>query len=229
MIQKINIAIDGHSGCGKGTLAKYLAVSLGYNYIDSGAMYRAIAFYLLKNNLSIEQFIKNISKNSEFKVDFRYDEVFEFFNIYLNDELIQNKILSDEIAKKASDISKDKYINDFVVNLQKRITTNKGNVIFGRDMGNTVLPNAELKIYMITNPEIRAKRVYDELKETNNNLSYDKILKNIKENDLWDLTNAVSPLYKADDAIILDNTNMSKDEQARVALTWAKGVISAYK
>ncbi|NUM31314.1 MAG: (d)CMP kinase [Bacteroidetes bacterium] len=224
MNSKINISIDGHAGCGKGTLAKHLAKSLNYSYFDTGAIYRALALLMMNNKLG---FTENFNYLNKIKIEFKYNETNDFFELYINDELAEYLIKTDAVSKKASEISKTNEVNNFVTNLLQKIASEKGNVVFGRDTGTKVLPNAELKIYMITNPEVRAKRVFEELKNKNINISYDEVLRNIKENDIWDLTNAVSPIVKADDSIILDNTNMTKEEQGKLALTWAKGVISA--
>lgn len=225
--QYINITIDGHTGCGKGTLAKHLAKSLNYSYFDSGAIYRAIALFFVNNNIDLLKLNENINAFNNFKIEFKYCTQTDYFELYLNDELAESQIKTEQISQKASEISKINIVNNFVINLLKSLTQKKGNVIFGRDTGTKVLPDAELKIYMITKPEIRAKRVYEDMINKNININYNDVLKNIRENDMWDLTNAVSPLSKSDDAIILDNTNMSKEEQSKIALTWAKGVISS--
>lgn len=227
MASKINISIDGHSGSGKGTLANYLAKYLDYSYFDTGALYRAVALFMINNNIETDEIIKNLHLLDDLKTEFKYCTTDDFFELHLNGELVENQIKTDRVSQKASEISKIKEINNFVINLLIKLTAEKGNVVFGRDTGTHVLPDAELKIYMVTNPEVRAKRVFEDFEMLNKNISYADVLKNIKENDIWDLTNAVSPVAKADDAIILDNTNMSREEQGKLALTWAKGVIAA--
>jgi cytidylate kinase len=223
---KINIAIDGHSSCGKGTLAKFLAKSLGYVFIDSGAMYRAVTLYLIRNNISLEDVRKNPSILHKIKISFVYNKANDFFETYLNDELIEKEIRTMEVADFVSEVSAEKAVRDYLLDQQQEFAIGKGVVMDGRDIGTRVLPEAELKIFMTADPYVRATRRFDELKQNYTDLSFDEVFSNIKKRDLIDSTREQSPLVKADDAIILDNTNMSKEEQGHVALAWAKGVIS---
>lgn len=224
---KINIAIDGHSSCGKGTLAKHLAKELGYLFIDSGAMYRAVTFYLMRHNISLDDVKRDPSILNNIHISFRYNAESDFFETYLNNVLIENEIRTMEVANFVSEVSALKEVRDFLVVQQKHFGKDKGVVMDGRDIGTKVLPDAELKIFMTADPIIRARRRFDELAQKKILVSFDEVVENIKKRDLLDSTRTESPLIKADDAIILDNTNMGKDEQTRVALTWAKGVIAA--
>lgn len=225
LTRKINIAIDGHSTCGKGTLAKHLAKKLGYVFIDSGAMYRAVAYYLLSNKIDPEDIQANPDILNSIQISFRYNEENDFFETYLNGTPIENEIRSAGIADYVREVSALKEVRDFLINQQQKFGKEKGVVMDGRDIGTVVLPDAELKIFMTTDPLIRAKRKFDELGQKNMLMSYDEVVEMIKKQDLMEDA-GTSPLVKAEDAIILDNTNMSQDEQARVALTWAKGVIA---
>lgn len=225
LTRKINIAIDGHSTCGKGTLAKHLAKKLGYVFIDSGAMYRAVAYYLLSNKIDPEDIQANPDILNSIQISFRYNEENDFFETYLNGGSIENEIRTAGIADYVGEVSALKEVRDFLINQQQKFGKEKGVVMDGRDIGTAVLPDAELKIFMTTDPLIRARRKFDELGQKNMLMSYDEVVEMIKKQDLMEDA-GTSPLVKAEDAIILDNTNMSQEEQARVALTWAKGVIA---
>lgn len=225
LTRKINIAIDGHSTCGKGTLAKHLAKKLGYVFIDSGAMYRAVAYYLLSNKIDPEDIQSNPDILNSIEISFRYNEENDFFETYLNGTSIENEIRTAGIADYVGEVSSLKEVRDFLINQQQKFGKEKGVVMDGRDIGTVVLPDAELKIFMTTDPLIRARRKFDELGQKNMLMSYDEVVEMIKKQDLMEDA-GTSPLVKAEDAIILDNTNMSQEEQARVALTWAKGVIA---
>lgn len=223
---KINIAIDGHSSCGKGTLAKHLAKELGYIFIDSGAMYRAVTLYLMRHNVSLDDVRKDPSILNNIHISFKYNESTDFFETYLNDVFVESDIRTMEVAKYVSEVSTLKEVRDFLVVQQQQYGKDKGVVMDGRDIGTKVLPDAELKIFMTADPIIRARRRFEELEQKQIPASFEEVVENIKKRDLMDSSREVSPLIKADDAIILDNTNMSKDEQTRVALSWAKGVIA---
>lgn len=226
LANKINIAIDGHSSCGKGTLAKYLAKELGYVFIDSGAMYRAVTLYFLRNKVTLDQVKTNPNILDTIHISFKYNFETDFFETYLNGVFIENDIRTMEVANYVSEVSALKEVRDFLVILQQNFGKEKGVVMDGRDIGTHVLPDAELKIFMTADPIIRARRRFDELALKQVLISFDEVVENIKKRDLMDTTRTESPLMKSDDAIILDNTNMSKEEQARVALSWAKGVIA---
>jgi len=225
--KKIIIAIDGHSSCGKGTLAKNIARSLGYMFIDSGAMYRAVTLYLIREQLTLDDVRKDPSILQDIQIDFRLNGDGTFYNTYLNDENVETLIRTMEVSRRVSEVSTVKEIRDFLVDQQRELGKERGIVMDGRDIGTVVFPDAELKIFMTAEPEVRAKRRYLELTEKGLGADYDDILANIRERDKMDSTREYSPLHQANDAIILNNTDMTREEQARLALTWAKGVIMA--
>ena len=227
MPKKINIAIDGHSSCGKGTLAKNLAKELGYMFIDSGAMYRAITLYLLRNEISIEDVEQDPSLLLDIHIDFRFDPFKGFYHTFLNDENVEHEIRGMEVSKIVSEVSAVKVIREFLVSKQQSMGAEKGVVMDGRDIGTVVFPDAELKIFMTAEPMVRAKRRYLELRQKGIAANLDEIYSNIVHRDKYDSSREISPLMQAPDAIVLNNTEMTREEQARIALTWAKGVIMA--
>jgi len=228
MGRKIIVAIDGHSSCGKGTLAKNIARELGYMFIDSGAMYRVVTLYMIRNHFSIKDIIADPSILEDIRISFEINEQGDFYNTHLNGENVEMLIRNMEISKHVSKISTVDVIREFLVRQQRELGKNRGVVMDGRDIGTIVFPDAELKIFMTAQPEVRAQRRYLELTEKGVNADYDEILSNILERDQIDSTRANSPLVQAKDAIALNNTDMTREEQARLALTWAKGVIQAY-
>jgi cytidylate kinase len=207
-------------------VAKYLAKALGYIFIDSGAMYRAVTLYLLRNKITLEDVQKNPSVLENIKISFKFNDVSDFFETYLNGKYIESDIRSMEVANFVSEVSTLKEVRDFLVKQQQQFSKDKGVVMDGRDIGTRVMPDAELKLFMTADPIIRARRRYEELVQKQKPVTFEEVLENINKRDHIDSTRTESPLTKADDAIILDNTNMSKEEQSRVALTWAKGVIA---
>ena len=227
MPNKINIAIDGHSSCGKGTLAKNLAKDLGYMFIDSGAMYRAVTLYLLENEISLEEVEQNPGLLLDIEIDFRLDPMKGFYNTYLNGENVEGEIRGMRVSKWVSEVSAVRQVREFLVNKQKHMGAEKGVVMDGRDIGTVVFPDAELKIFMTAEPMVRAKRRYLELKSKNIPADLQEIYENVLHRDKFDSTREISPLMQAPDAIVLNNTEMTREEQARIALTWAKGVIMA--
>ncbi|MBO6515935.1 MAG: (d)CMP kinase [Bacteroidia bacterium] len=227
MSRKINIAIDGHSSCGKGTLAKNLAKELEYMFIDSGAMYRAVTLYLMQNDISLEEVQANPGVLLDIEISFRLDPMRGFYNTHLNGENVEREIRGMAVSSQVSQVSAVKEIREFLVDKQKRMGENKGVVMDGRDIGTVVFPDAELKIFMTAEPMVRAKRRYDELTEKGIPANLEEIYNNIRYRDEYDSSRDVSPLIQAPDAIVLNNTEMSREEQARIAVTWAKGVIMA--
>lgn len=222
MKEKIIITIDGWSSCGKSTLAKQLAKKLGYLYIDSGAMYRAITLYFLRNNInrSDEKEIKNALKN--IKLEFIYNGQVEKSEIYLNDENVEYIIRDLVIAEKVSDVAAIKEVRKFAVAVQQKIGRDKGIVMDGRDIGTTVFPNAAIKFFMVADEAVRVERRFTEMFEKNPNISLLEIKTNIEMRDYIDSHREVSPLRKANDAIILENTNLSEKEQLDFALKLVK-------
>lgn len=226
--KKIVIAIDGHSSCGKSTLAKSLARELGYAYIDSGAMYRAVTLFALRNGLINNGKVdekKLISRMKDIRITFEWDTDTEKNTTFLNGENIENEIRQLEVSNNVSPVSTIAGVRSELVKQQRENGQNKGIVMDGRDIGTVVFPDAELKIFMTASPEIRAQRRFLELKEKGAEVDFDKILQNVEERDTIDSGREVSPLKKADDAIVLDNSHLTRDEQLQWALNKAKELI----
>ncbi|HUZ60076.1 MAG TPA: (d)CMP kinase [Hanamia sp.] len=218
MFPKIIITIDGFSSCGKSTLAKQLAQKLNYTYIDSGAMYRAITLYFLRNNIDlsnekdIREALKNISL--EFVVNGHSGDS----EIYLNGENVEYIIRDIVVAEKVSDVAALRDVRAFAVSVQQKMGAHKRIVMDGRDIGTTVFPDAEVKIFMIADEAVRVERRYAEMFDKNPNISLDEIKSNIAMRDYIDSNRKISPLRKAPDAIELDNTNLTQKEQLDFAL-----------
>jgi cytidylate kinase len=212
--KKIVIAIDGHSSCGKSTMAKSLARILGYIYIDSGAMYRAVTLYALRNGWisnSVPNVEKIIAGLKNIKITFTWDKITEKNITFLNGENIEDEIRRLEVSQNVSPISTIAEVRHEMVKQQRENGKNKGIVMDGRDIGTVVFPDAELKIFMTASPEIRAQRRYLELQEKGAKTDFSDILKNVEERDKIDSTRAISPLKKADDALVLDNSHLSRE------------------
>lgn len=229
-MNKITIAIDGFSSCGKSTMAKNLARTINYIYIDSGAMYRATTLYAMQNNLIVGDKIditqlKNDLANIE--ITFKLNPDSRQPETYLNGVNVENKIRSMEVSSKVSLIAALDFIRKEMVAQQQKMGKTKGIVMDGRDIGTTVFPNAELKIFVMASAEVRAKRRYDELLHKTGVANYDEILDNIKQRDYIDQNREVSPLVKADDAFILDNSNMTIAEQQEWLLNIYNQTIAA--
>ena len=222
MVEKIIITIDGWSSCGKSTLAKQLAKKLDYLYIDSGAMYRAITLYFLRNNIDskdekkIREALKNITL--EFKVNVYTNQS----EMYLNGENVEYIIRDLVVAEKVSEVAALKDVRTFAVAVQRSMGEQKGIVMDGRDIGTTVFPAAEVKIFMIADEAVRVERRFTEMFDKNPNITLDEIKTNIEMRDYIDSHREVSPLRKADDAIVLDNTNLSQKDQLDFALKLLK-------
>jgi cytidylate kinase len=222
MQHKIIVTIDGLSSCGKSTLAKQLAKKLGYVYIDSGAMYRAITLYFLRNNIDpldekeIRKALKNIS------IEFLVNETSEESEIYLNGENVEYIIRDLVVAEKVSEIAALKEVRSFAVAAQQTMGINKGIVMDGRDIGTTVFPDAEVKIFMIADEAVRVERRFTEMFNKNPNITLDEVKTNIAMRDYIDSNREVSPLRKAADAIEIDNTNLTEKEQLSLALRIVK-------
>lgn len=215
-MKNLIIAIDGFSSCGKSTIAKDLAKKLNYRYIDSGAMYRAITYYSLLNNFINGDKIdenKLLNNLSNIEIDFKYNVRSKQNEIILNGENIEDKIRGIKVSEKVSIVSKIKKVREFLVKQQRKMGEQKQIVMDGRDIGTVVFPNADIKFFMTANAQIRAKRRFDELSSKGEKVSFDEIKKNILERDYLDQNRKESPLKKANDAIILDNSNLSRQEQ----------------
>jgi len=227
--KKIVIAIDGHSSCGKSTMAKSMAHELEYIYIDSGAMYRAVTLFALRNGLIASRKILNkaelIERLKEVKITFDWDTATEKNTTFLNEKNIEDEIRQTEVSNNVSPISTIPEVRSEMVKQQRENGKNKGIVMDGRDIGTVVFPDAELKIFMTASPEIRAKRRFVELKEKGDEVDFDEILANVEERDNIDSTRKASPLKKADDALVLDNSNLNREEQLQWALQKANEII----
>lgn len=215
-MNRITIAIDGHSSCGKSTMAKDLAREIGYVYIDTGAMYRAVTLYCLQNGLIHNEEIdtEELKKHmNNISITFQLNPTTGKPDTYLNGLCVEGKIRTLEVSSKVSYVAALGFVREAMVDLQRLMGEAKGVIMDGRDIGTVVFPNAELKIFVTASDEIRAQRRYDELIAKGEKCNMEDILANIRERDRIDSTRAVSPLRKADDAIILDNSNMTIEEQ----------------
>lgn len=215
-MKKIIIAIDGFSSSGKSTMAKDLAKEIGYIYIDSGAMYRAVTLFSLRNGIIDKNTIKEKeleSKIKDIEIKFKLNPETNRPETYLNGENVENEIRQMEVSSKVSYISAIPFVREAMVAQQQSMGKEKGIVMDGRDIGTVVFPDAELKIFVTASPETRALRRYEELKNKGGKVDYDEILRNVKERDYIDQNRDVAPLRQANDAILLDNGKMTLEEQ----------------
>ena len=216
-MKKITIAIDGHSSCGKSTMAKDLAREVGYVYVDTGAMYRCVTLFALRNGLFAadgkidEETLRQ--RMSDIHITFQFNAEKGRPDTYLNGELVEDKIRSMEVSNHVSPIATLGFVREAMVAQQQEMGQGGGVVMDGRDIGTVVFPNAELKIFVTASAEVRAQRRYDELKAKDMEADYEDILKNVQERDYIDSHRAVSPLKQAPDAILLDNSQMTIAEQ----------------
>jgi cytidylate kinase len=222
--KKIIITIDGWSSCGKSTLAKQLAKKLGYVYVDSGAMYRAITLYFLRNHVDWTD-TKEVNKAlKEIHLDFHFNEKTETSEIFLNDENVEYVIRDLVIAEKVSDVAAIREVRTFAVAQQQKMGNKKGIVMDGRDIGTVVFPKAELKIFMTADNAVRVERRFKELYEKNPNITIEEVKANLEMRDYIDSHREVSPLRQAEDAIVLDNTHLSQEQQLSKALGWVQAL-----
>ena len=220
--KKLTIAIDGFSSCGKSTVAKELARKLGYIYVDTGAMYRAVTLYCMRNGLisddgtvdneNLKKVIGNIN------ISFSYNKLTGANATLLNGELVEDEIRRIEVSNKVSYVSRIDFVREQMVRLQQDMGRQGGIVMDGRDIGTVVFPNADLKIFMTATPEVRAQRRFDELTAKGEKVNFDEILENVNQRDYLDQHRDVSPLRQADDAIVLDNSHLTRDEQFAIIL-----------
>lgn len=221
--KKITIAIDGFSSCGKSTLAKAIANKLDYIFIDTGAMYRSVALFCLRNNLVKNNEIIDydvVNSLPKIKINFSKNPSTNKLEVQLNNEFVEQNIRSLEISKLVSKVASIKEVRAKLVEEQQKMGAKGGVVMDGRDIGSVVFPNAELKLFVTASPEIRVERRYLELSQTDPSISKDEIRKNLEERDHLDSTRLESPLIQADDAILLDNSNLTQEEQLQVALKY---------
>ncbi len=211
---KINIALDGYSSCGKSTIAKRLARSLGYTYVDTGAMYRGVTLYALREGLfsgeepMVEEIIRRLPR-----IEMRFAIYPDGQHLLLNGEDVEREIRGMEVSKHVSPIATIPEVRAALTRQQQDMAKEKGVVMDGRDVGTTILPDAELKIFVTARPEVRARRRFDELTAKGESVTYDSVLANVRERDRIDSGRAVSPLRQAEDALVLDNSDMTLDQQ----------------
>ena len=215
-MKKITIAIDGHSSCGKSTMAKDLARRIGYVYIDTGAMYRAVTLFAMRHNLIANGQVDAAKLQEEMgniHISLRLNPETQRPDTYLNGECVEREIRTMEVSRHVSLIAALPFVRSAMVEMQREMGKEKGVVMDGRDIGTVVFPHAELKIFVTASAEVRAQRRYDELTAKGEKCNYEEILENVKERDRIDSTRETSPLRQAEDAIVLDNTNMTIPEQ----------------
>lgn len=220
-MKKITIAIDGFSSCGKSTMAKQLANELGYVFVDSGAMYRAITLYFLQNKIDWHNKLALESALGNIKIVLKWNSTHKQSEIFLNEMNVTKEIRTMEVASKVSEVAALKEVRQFAVSQQQQMGKSKGIVMDGRDIGTTVFPDAELKIFVTADIEIRTQRRYEELKIQNPNISLEEVGANLQARDYIDSTRTESPLKQAPDAILLDNSTLSREEQLLLVLSWA--------
>ena len=229
-MKKITIAIDGFSSCGKSTMAKDLAKRIGYIYVDTGAMYRSVTLFALRNGLYNEDDSINVDelekRMDEINISFKLNEETGKHDTYLNGELVEKEIRSMEVSNRVSPIAAIPFVRTAMVAQQQKMGKEKGIVMDGRDIGTVVFPDAELKVFVTASAEVRAQRRFDELKAKGMEADFDEILKNVQERDYVDSHREVSPLKQADDAIVLDNSYMTIDEQNKWLYNKYKQVVN---
>ncbi len=228
MSKKITIAIDGYSSTGKSTVAKQLAAELGYVYVDTGAMYRAVTLYLMRKmivtdtNFDEEAILRQLPF---INISFVFNKEVGYGEVHLNNENVEKEIRLMEVSQQVSKVAAVPDVRKMLVKIQQEIGKNKAVVMDGRDIGTVVFPDADLKLFMTASTEKRAERRYDELKGRGDEVKYEDVLANVKERDYLDTTRADSPLVKAEDAIEIDNTDMNLEEQFEKVLKLAKDKI----
>jgi cytidylate kinase len=226
-LKRIIIAIDGHSSCGKGTLARQLALALGYKFIDSGAMYRAITLHLLNTGINPDDEQAVASVLPDIIIDFSANIETGRSDIWLNHKNVEKQIRTLKVADSVSQVARISAVRRYLVALQQKMGEEKGVVMDGRDIGTVVFPSAELKIFMTASPEVRAMRRFKELSDSGVVTSYDDVFANLKQRDLIDSNRKDSPLTMTGDYKLLDNSAISKQEQFEIAMNWAKTVIQS--
>ena len=215
-MKKITIAIDGYSSTGKSTIAKELAKRLGYSYVDTGAMYRAVALYAInKNYFDDEDFFRNllIADLDKVAVSFIYNEELGYGEVYLNGKNVESEIRDMNVSNKVSIVAQVPEVRQAMVAQQQKMGKDKGVILDGRDIGTVVFPDADVKLFMTASADIRAKRRFDELVSNGSDVTYDEVLKNVEERDYLDTTRTASPLLKAEDAIEYDNGEKTREQQ----------------
>lgn len=228
MTKKITIAIDGFSSTGKSTLAKQLAKHLGYIYVDTGAMYRAVAFFAMQNNLiSVNSFdkIELVNKLKDIVLEFKFNSELGFAEMYLNGQNVEKEIRTIEVSGFVSKVAEISEVRSKLVEQQQEMGKNKAIVMDGRDIGTVVFPDAELKVFMTASAATRAQRRYDELLQKGDSVTYEEVLKNVEERDYIDTHREDSPLVMADDAVEIDNSHLTREEQFGAVLDLVNAII----
>ena len=226
-MKKIIITLDGYSSCGKSTLARQLAQELNYVFIDSGAMYRAITLYFLRQHIDYNNTAQVQKALSEINLSFEYNPVTGQSDMYLNDENVEVLIREMVVSEHVSEVAALKEVREFGVAQQQLMGTRKGIVMDGRDIGTTVFPEAELKIFVTADPAVRVERRFKELYAKNPSITIEEVKRNLEMRDYLDSNREFSPLRQATDAIVLDNSDLTREEQLQVALNWAKERMNA--
>lgn len=221
-MKKIIITIDGYSSCGKSTLAKALAAELNYVFVDSGAMYRAITLYFLRNHVDWNSREEVIKALENITLEFIYNDKTGISEMHLNDENVEWLIRDMVVAENVSEVASVKEVREFAVAQQTKMGVEKGIVMDGRDIGTTVFPDAELKIFLIAEPSVRVERRFKEMISKNPNITTDEVKTNLEIRDYIDSNRIFSPLRKAEDAVVLDNSNLTLKEQFKLAMKLVK-------
>ncbi len=227
MVKKINIAIDGYSGTGKSSTAKEVASRLGYTYLDSGAMYRAVTLYFLNNKINWNESEKVVKALDDISITFSFNAETRRFDTCLNGKNVEQEIRGMTVSEYVSQVSAIKEVRERLVKIQRKLGKDKGVVMDGRDIGTVVFPSAELKLFIISNTEVRAKRRQKELEEKGLVIPLDEVIGNLAERDRIDTSRDASPLRKADDAIEIDTTNLTFEEQVNKIVKLADQTTSA--
>ncbi|RFS25135.1 (d)CMP kinase [Chitinophaga silvatica] len=227
-MRKIIITIDGYSSCGKSTLAKQLAKKLNYTYIDSGAMYRAVTLYFIQNRVDWLAPEKVHEALGNIHLEFVQNSLTGLGEMNLNGENVEHTIREMIVAEKVSEVAAVREVREFAVAQQKKMGTRKGIVMDGRDIGTVVFPHAELKIFMTAEIAIRVQRRFKELYEKNKNITLDEVKQNLELRDYIDANREISPLRKAEDAIILDNSHLTHDDQLQLVMQWVEDATMAH-
>ncbi len=223
--KKIIIAVDGHSSCGKSTLSKEVAKKIGIGYVDTGAMYRSVTLYGMRKGIVSDDELRTeelVSRLGEISISFKFDQEKGRNTTYLNGENVEDEIRTIEVSRNVSKVSAIKEVRAKLTDWQRHAADEGSVIMDGRDIGTVVFPQADLKVFMTATAEVRAQRRYDELIGKGEQANYEEVLANVKERDEIDSTREVSPLRKADDALLLDNSNLSREEQYDVVIGWLK-------
>ena len=226
---KITIAIDGYSSCGKSTMAKSMASKLEYTYVDSGAMYRAITLFAIEKGFASKESVQKdalISMLDEIDIELKYDSKKQKVTTFLNGKNVEDEIRTMRVSEVVSFVSVIKEVREKLQSIQQKYGELGGVVMDGRDIGTAVFPNAELKIFMTASPEVRAQRRFDELKANGKSVSFEEVKANLVSRDKEDTSRKENPLIQAEDAIVLDNSELSTEEQLELALGWVAETVA---